>query len=216
MKTIYSFLFVSVLSAICVCSYAETHRTSTAADAQAKLQRGALTYFTDMELRNQDGEVQHFYSDLLKNKVVIINSFFSTCKGVCPVTMGHMAKIQERFSDRMGKDLHIISVTVDPETDTPPKMKAFAKKIGAGPGWHLVTGDAENVRAALLKFNHLVGDKEAHKNTVIIGKESTGMWKETFLLLKPETLDTIINQVLDDELPAKQSAVNNQNSDNAS
>ena len=63
----------------------------------------------------------------------------------------NFAKIQEALGDRLGKDVHLISLTVDPETDTPSRLKEYAEKLGAKPGWHLLTGKKENIDLALSK-----------------------------------------------------------------
>ena len=75
-------------------------------------------YFSDVELIKQDGEKVRFYSDVLKNKVVVINTFFTTCTSICPPMNRNFEKIQEALGDRLGKEVFLVSITVDPETDT--------------------------------------------------------------------------------------------------
>ncbi|MFT4928941.1 MAG: protein SCO1/2 [Phenylobacterium sp.] len=161
----------------------------------------AKQYFTDVALVDQYGKPLRLYEDLLQDKVVIIHSFFSTCKSSCPVAMRLMAGIQERFSEQMGKQLHILSISLDPETDTPLKLKAYADELKVGPGWQLISGDKANVDFALKKLGHYVVDIEAHKNTIIVGKEATGLWKKAFLLAEPDELDELITSVIEDKLP---------------
>ncbi|NIT75740.1 MAG: SCO family protein, partial [Thermoplasmata archaeon] len=74
-------------------------------------------------LVNQDGEKLRLYSDLMRDKVVLIHAVFTTCEGVCPVMMGNLVKIQKWLGPRLGTDVHILSLTVDRETDTPPRLK---------------------------------------------------------------------------------------------
>lgn len=161
----------------------------------------ALEYFTDIPLVTQDGESLRFYNDLLKNKVVIIHSFFSSCKSSCPVSMRLMAGVQERFNEKMGKELHILSISLDPETDTPLKLKNYAEELDVGPGWQLLSGDKQNVDLALNKIGHYVADIDSHKNTIIIGNEATGLWKKAFLMSSSEALDKVIRSVLEDKIP---------------
>jgi protein SCO1/2 len=96
---------------------------SLAAGQQAIVPSAAEKYFSDVELINQDGEKLRFYSDVLKNKVVIINAFFSTCTSVCPPMNRNLEKIQDALGDRLGKDVFLVSISVDPETDTPTRLK---------------------------------------------------------------------------------------------
>src|SRR6185369_17077012 len=90
---------------------------------QAQEPSAAQKYFSDVELLNQDGQKLRFYSDVLKNKVVIINTFFTTCTSVCPPLNRNFEKLQEALGDRLGKDAFLVSITVDPETDTPTRLK---------------------------------------------------------------------------------------------
>lgn len=135
----------------------------------------AHEYFPDVVLVNQDGQKMRLYSDLLKGKVVVINSFFTGCEGSCPVVAGTFAKIQEWLGDRLNKDVHLLSVSVDPEADTPAKLKAYADKLRAKPGWHFLTGPKRHVDWALYKLGHYVEAKEEHRNVIIVGNESTGL-----------------------------------------
>jgi protein SCO1 len=163
----------------------------------------AKKYFTDVVLVNQDGKKMRFYSDLLEGKVVIINSFFATCTGSCLPMSRNLEKVQQALGNRMGKDVNIISISVDPAVDTPASLKAYAKKLNAGPGWYFLTGDKEMVDFALKKIGHFVDNREAHLNIFIIGNERTGLWKKAFGLAKSEELIAVVESVLADLPVAK-------------
>jgi protein SCO1 len=158
----------------------------------------AQKYFSDVELINQHGEKLRFYTDLLKGKVVVINSFFSTCSSICPPMNRNFAKIQDALGDRLGKDVHLISLTVDPETDTPSRLKDYAEKLGAKPGWHLLTGKKENVDLALYKVGHYVEAKDDHTSIVIIGNEPKGVWTKAQGLAKAEQLIKLVQDILNE------------------
>lgn len=159
----------------------------------------AAKYFTDTLLVNQNGEKMRLYSDLLRGKTVIINSFFATCQGSCLPITRNLEKVQEALGDRLGKDARIISISVDPEVDTPTELKAFSKKFHARPGWYFLTGSKENVEFVLKKLGQFVEDKNDHYNIVIIGNERTGLWKKAFGLAKTEDLIKVVDSVLDDK-----------------
>lgn len=169
---------------------------STNADSPAK------NYFTDVVLVNQNGQKMRFYSDLLQGKVVIINSFFATCAGSCLPLTRNLEKVQQALGERMGKEVHILSISVDPTVDTPASLKAYAKKLNAGPGWYFLTGDKESVDFALKKIGHFVDSKESHLNIFIIANERTGLWKKAFGLAKSEELVKVVESVLTDQIPA--------------
>jgi protein SCO1/2 len=159
----------------------------------------AEKYFTDIQLVNQNSEKMRFYHDLLQGKTVIINSFFATCQGSCLPMTRNLEKVQEALGDRLGKDARIISISVDPEVDTPTELKAFSKKFHARPGWYFLTGSKENVEYVLKKLGQFVEDKNDHLNIFIIGNERTGLWKKAFGLAKSEELIKVVDSVIDDK-----------------
>src|ERR1700752_1313523 len=87
----------------------------------------AERYFSDVELLDQDGKKLRFYSDILKNKVVVINTFFTTCTSICPPLNRNFEKMQDALGDRLGKDAFLVSISVDPETDTPTRLKDYGR-----------------------------------------------------------------------------------------
>src|SRR6185369_9293698 len=122
----------------------------------ARMHSPAEKYFSDVELINQDGQKMRFYSDVLKDKVVVINTFFTTCTGVCPPINRNLEKVQEALGDRLGKDVFLISMSVDPETDTPSRLKEYSSRFHARPGWIFLTGKKENIDWALYKLGQYV------------------------------------------------------------
>lgn len=158
----------------------------------------AEKYFSDVELINQDGQKLRFYSDVLKNKVVIINTFFTTCTNICPPMNRNFEKIQEALGDRLGKDAFLISITVDPQTDTPTRLKEYSRRFHARPGWLFLTGSKENVDWALYKLGQYVETKDDHTNIFIIGNEPKGLWKKAFGLAKADELIKIVEDVIAD------------------
>ncbi len=172
--------------------------------AQEPQPSAAQKYFTDTVLVNQDGEKMRFYSDLLKGKTVIIDSFFATCQGSCLPMNRNLEKVQEALGDRLGKDAYIISISVDPTVDTPPALKAYSKKLNARPGWYFLTGDKASVDFVLTKLGQFVDDKQDHLNIFIIGNERTGLWKKAFGLAKSEELVKVVESVINDKPAAQQ------------
>jgi protein SCO1/2 len=169
---------------------------------QAAAESPARKYFTDVVLLNQNGERMRLYSDLLQGKVVIINSFFATCQGSCLPMNRNLEKVQEALGDHVGKDVFIISISVDPEVDTPASLREYAKKLHARPGWYFLTGDRQNVDFALNKLGQYVNNKQDHLNIFIIGNERTGLWKKAFGLARSDELVKVVESVLNDQTPA--------------
>jgi cytochrome oxidase Cu insertion factor (SCO1/SenC/PrrC family) len=158
----------------------------------------ARRYFTNVRLVDQHGDEVRLYDDLLRDKVVVIQTFFCSCRGACPPLVGNMAKIQERFRDRLGRDLRLLSITVDPANDTPGHLKEYADRLQAKPGWSFLTGKEEDVGLALRRLGQHVDTKEQHTNVFLVGNDRTGLWKKAMGLANLEDLFRVVESVLDD------------------
>jgi protein SCO1 len=156
----------------------------------------AQKYFGDVKLINQDGQEMRFYSDLIKDKIVVIDVLFSACTGACPLMSATFAKLQDHLGDRVGKDVYLLSVSVDPVHDTPAKLKELAGRFHARPGWYFLTGPKENVETALRKLGQWVEDPTDHQTVFLIGNDRTGLWKKAFGLAKPEELFPVVDSVV--------------------
>jgi protein SCO1/2 len=148
----------------------------------------ARKFFTDVELVDQDGRTHRFYSDLLQGKVVVVEAFFTTCTGSCPVLGERLAALQQWLGERLGRDVYLLSLSVDPKTDTPARLKQYAQRLGARGGWYFLTGKKENVDWALYKLGSYAEAKEAHSNLLVLGNEPAGLWKKVFGLAPPQAL----------------------------
>jgi protein SCO1/2 len=171
--------------------------------AQQEAPSAEQKYFSDVELLDQDGRKLRFYTDVLKGKTVVINAFFTTCTSVCPPMNRNMEKIQEALGERVGKDVLLVSISVDPETDTPTRLKEYSKKFHAREGWLFLTGKKENVDWALYKVGQYVEDKQEHTTIFIVGNEATGLWKKAFGMAKPAELLQIVESVANDKGESK-------------
>ena len=156
----------------------------------------AAAYFPNHVLVTQDGRPVRFYDDLLKGKVVLINFMFTTCAGVCSPMTANLAKVQAQLGDRVGKDVVMLSISVDPAVDTPETLKKYAAKFKAGPGWHFLTGKKENVDWVLYKLGGYVDDKAKHTSVLIIGNEATGEWVKTVAMKSPTEISEAVFALL--------------------
>ena len=106
----------------------------------------------DVEVLDQEGRKQKFYTDLVKDKIVVINFVFTTCKSMCPLLGTNFTKLQTALGERLNKEIFLISVSTDPETDSPEKMKVWSEKFKAKDGWTFVTGSKEQLTPLLKVF----------------------------------------------------------------
>jgi cytochrome oxidase Cu insertion factor (SCO1/SenC/PrrC family) len=154
-------------------------------------------YFPNHILLTQDNKPVRFYEDMLKGKVVLINFMFTTCAGVCPPMAANMAKVQSYLGDRVGKDVVMLSISVDPTVDTPDKLKKYADNFKAKPGWYFLTGKKENVDWVLYKLGGYAPDKMQHSAVLIIGNEATGQWIKTAALRNPAQIAEAVIDLLE-------------------
>jgi protein SCO1/2 len=147
----------------------------------------------DLEVVNQAGEHVRFNSGVVKDRVAVITSFFTTCTAFCPMTQERMARLAKLLRGRMGKDVVFVSVSVDPANDTPVAMRAWGEKFHIVPGWTLVSGKAEDVQA-LLKSLGLFVDVQRHQSMLIIGNQKLG-WMRVSSWSSPATLAQVIDQI---------------------
>ncbi len=166
---------------------------------ESKLDAAAEQYFTNTELIDQDGKTHRFYGDLLKGKTVIISSFHTSCTTTGPPTDARLMEIQNAFKDQMGSELLIISITLEPEIDRPDRLKAFAAKFSAVPGWLFLTGEKANVELILKKLGLFVSYVEDHVTILLIGNVETGLWKKAYALANVRELIPIVKSVLEDK-----------------
>jgi protein SCO1/2 len=155
-------------------------------------------YFKDIVLTDQNGHRVRLYEDVMKDRTIVLNSFFASCKGSCPIMTQTYLSLQNRFADQLGKELMLVSITVDPANDTPPKLAEYARRAKAKPGWLLLTGSKDEVTRALKKIGQYSETPESHMNIMVVGNDRTGLWKKAFALAKPEEIAKIVDSVLND------------------
>jgi protein SCO1 len=150
-------------------------------DAQAA--RWGRSYFPDVKVVTHDGRSLSFYDDLIKDKIFVINFLFTTCKDFCPLAAARLSELQDKLGDAMGRDVFFYSISVDPETDTPERLKEYAKTFGAGPGWLFLTGKPEDIKVIRYKLGDRGKTLSEHRNEVLLGNGGTGAWARSNLLI---------------------------------
>jgi cytochrome oxidase Cu insertion factor (SCO1/SenC/PrrC family) len=171
-----------------------TNAANTASNASASAGKMIIP---EVEVLDQNGNAVHFYSDLIKGKTVAINFIFTNCTTICPPLAATFARVQKEMGDKVGKDVHFISISVDPLTDTPERLKAWGAKFKAGPGWTFVTGNKEQIDKLLYALGVPVSRREDHSPTVIVGNDLKGVWTRTYGLARSVQLVGLIMDVIE-------------------
>lgn len=165
--------------------------------------RDPQAYFTDRTLVDQNGKWMRFYSDVLKGRMVVMNTVFTNCGDACPLITEQMLRVRKELGDSFGKDIVFVSISTDPERDTPQEMKKFAQKNKADvPGWIWLTGNKADVQHILQKLNMWSQIVESHSTQLIAWNFNTDRGKKLMPNLPPEAIATQLKLLLaGDALP---------------
>jgi len=145
--------------------------------SKAESRQWSEGYVPNLAVQTQDGKTVRFYDDLIKDKIVIISFIYTSCTDICPLTTARLSQLEERLGDLVGRDVFFISMTVDPERDTPERLKRFSSAFQTGPGWTFVTGKPEDIRAINYKFGERSQILSEHRNQIVLGNDTTGEWQ---------------------------------------
>jgi cytochrome oxidase Cu insertion factor (SCO1/SenC/PrrC family) len=149
----------------------------------------ARNYFTDTLLTTHEGKQVRFYSDLLNKRTVVINVMYTSCKGACPMMTQTLSFVSEQVGPRFGGDIHFVSISNDPERDTPEALTEFAQKQGVNlHGWTFLTGPKPDVDRVIKKIGLYESNFEQHKSMLLIGNTRTGHWQKIPPTLPPQAI----------------------------
>jgi len=171
------------------------------AAAGAAAQPDKAPVIPDVVVLDQDNRQLHFYRDLVQGKTVAINFIFTTCTTICPPLTANFAKVQKTMLARGQGDLHLISISVDPENDTPERLKSYATLFRAKPGWTFVTGNRTDLEKIWKAFNISLASKQDHPPTVAIGNDVQRVWVYASGLTTADKLMSAISPLLGDKKP---------------
>jgi protein SCO1/2 len=130
----------------------------------------------DVSLLTQYGDTVNLRNDVVGNKIVVIDFVYTTCTTICPVLSAILGQVQGQLTDRLGKDVILVSLTVDPLRDTPKRLKAYSEKHRAADGWFWLTGSKLTVDEVLQQFGVYTPNFEDHPSMVLVGDGASGEW----------------------------------------
>ena len=174
-----------------------------AASGRARnLHQDGAEWFTNVEVTTHEGRTLHFYDDVMKGKIVLINFFFTDCDAICPLMTENLARVQELLGPRVGTEIFMASISLQPEHDTPEVLAAYARTYGVGPGWQLLTGRKDDIELLRHRLGFVDSDKiedadpEQHIGTVRIANEPMHRWAMSPALLNPPALIRAVDRVI--------------------
>jgi len=162
---------------VCIIPVRPTH----AADIRYK--RSIEKYnIPDVVLINQDGKKVRLQSLLNSDVPVIVDFIYGTCTTICPVLSAGYVNLQRKL-DADNQKVRLISITIDPENDSPKVMKEYLKRYRAKPGWDFLTGSRADIDTVMRAFNAYIPDKMSHYPLNMIRMPKGGNWVRLFGLM---------------------------------
>src|SRR6185312_8328084 len=145
----------------------------------------------DVTVVNQSGEKLRFNSEVIGNRVAVVNSFFTSCTAFCALTQERLSRLAKKLGDRMGKDVVFVSISVDPQRDTPPQMQVWGEKFHIAHERTPVGGKKDGIEGLLKSFGLYV-DMQRHQSALIIGNQRQG-WVRVSSWASPARLSQVID-----------------------
>jgi protein SCO1/2 len=148
------------------------------------------------ELQDQNGAPVRFASDVAGNRIMALNFIYTDCQTACPVVSGIFAKLQSRLGDKLARDVRMVSLSINPATDTPERLKAYAERFHAAPEWLWLTGEKAQVDALLKSLGVYSTDVANHAPVILVGDPVRGEWTRFNGLSSPDTIAARIDELL--------------------
>lgn len=167
------------------------HLASACGEARAeepKFSRTIEQYqIPDVTLVNQDGERVRLKPFLESEEVVLVDFIYATCTTICPVLSAGFSSFQTKLAAE-GKTPRLVSISIDPDHDTPAIMKEYLRRYRAGKGWSFLTGSRADIDRVLRAMNAYIPNKMAHYPLVELRSPSDGSWVRLFGLMGTKDL----------------------------
>lgn len=185
-----------ILFLCCAEGFMAQHQTgSTKVEKQIHVGNSLLTIPNVMLVNDRNQKVR-LYEDVIKDRIVLLSFFYTSCQYICLMQGQSLAKLQADLKGRVGKDVFLISITTDPETDTPQKLREWAAHQGRKNGWMLLTGEKSEIDKVVTTFTgDSVGRPQLHSSLVYIGNDANGQWRAINGLSNTENLIAAIENV---------------------
>jgi protein SCO1 len=155
----------------------------------------AKVRFDDSVLVDQAGKSMKLKSEVMADRIVVLDFVYTTCTTICPVLTATMVRVQNELDAKARDDVRLITITVDPARDTPARMKEYGDKMGVKPGWIWLTGPTGRVNEVLKGFGAYAPSFEDHPPLILVGDASTGQWTRFFGFADPKDVIARVNEL---------------------
>jgi protein SCO1/2 len=169
--------------------------TAPSAQAAGKYTRTVADYtMPDVTLIDQTGAKVKFRELIASDKTILVDFVFATCTTICPVLSAGFSNFQKKYEGDPSS-YRLISITIDPENDTPEIMADYLKRYGARPGWLFLTGTRKDIDAVMHAFDAYVPDKMSHIPVTLLKAPGKAKWVRLFGLLGTADLLSEVKQL---------------------
>lgn len=141
---------------------------------------------------DQAGAETLLYEDLIQRKTVAINFVFTRCTAICPLSGAIFRRVQQQLA---GREVQLITISVDPTYDTVDQLQQFSQKFGAASNWRFVTGKQAVIVGILKTLGVYTADKNQHSNMVIVGDDTKSQWVRLYGLPQAQHIVAAIDRV---------------------
>ncbi len=171
------------------------HAMHKEAAAKPVTPQAARVTLTDTPLLDQEGRTLRLKTDAIGDRIVVVDFIYTTCTTVCPVVSAVMAQVQGKLGARAGRDVGLLTVTVDPVRDTPARLKEYGGRHGSGPGWTWLTGPKPQVDEVLKVFGAYTPNFVDHPPLVLVGDAKSGKWMRFFGFPSPDQVVSAVAEL---------------------
>lgn len=185
---------VSVLPAAFAAEDHSKHMQAAKKD-EAQPPSNVRVRYDDSVLTDQSGKPWKFKSEVVADRIVVIDFVYTTCTTICPVLTALLVQVQDGLDPAARADVRLVTVTVDPARDTPAKMKEYGEKFGVKPGWLWLTGPTGRVNEVLKGFGAYTANFEDHPPVVLVGDGRSGQWTRFYGFVEPKEVLAKVQQM---------------------
>jgi len=151
--------------------------------------------FADVTLLDQNGKVVSLEKDLVSNNIVVMGFIYTSCTTVCPVVSSIMGKVQKQLGARVGTEVQLVSISIDPQRDDPQRLNDYARTFQQGPGWSWLTGSPQSVTVTLMGLGAYSADVENHSPLILVGDGNNRFWTRYYGLTEPTELARAVERL---------------------
>jgi protein SCO1 len=155
----------------------------------------ATVKLRDHDVVDQNGTAMKFARDAVADRIVVISFIYTSCTTVCPVVSGVVANIQDMLEDSAAGDVALVSVSTDPAVDTPERLRRYAERFAAKPGWLWLTGKKPNIEQVLRDLGAYSPDFRNHVPLVLVGDARRGRWSRFYGIPEPTAIAAQVDEL---------------------